>query len=34
MQLTAFRRDARVAALSLRLQGIDGRWRITDLQVA
>jgi hypothetical protein len=29
----SFRRDARVAALAFRLQGIDGRWRLTDLQV-
>ena len=29
----SFRRDARVAALAFRLQGIDGRWRLTELQV-
>jgi hypothetical protein len=29
----SFRRDARVAVLAFRLQGIDGRWRLTDLQV-
>ena len=29
----SFRRDARVAALAFRIQGIDGRWRLTDLQV-
>ena len=30
----SFRRDARVAALAFRLQGVDGRWRLTELQVA
>ena len=29
----SFRRHTRVAALAFRLQGIDGRWRLTDLQV-
>ena len=29
----SFRRRTRVAALAFRLQGIDGRWRLTDLQV-
>ena len=29
----SFRRHTRVAALAFRLQGIDGRWRLTDLRV-
>lgn len=28
-----FRRGQRVAALAFRMQGIDGRWRVTDLQI-
>lgn len=28
-----FRRGARAAALAFRLQGIDGRWRVTALQI-
>ena len=28
-----FRRGERVAALAFRLQGIDGRWRVTALQI-
>ena len=29
----SFRRGGRVAAMAFRLQGIDGRWRMTDLVV-
>jgi len=29
----SYRRSRRVAAMACRLQGIDGRWRMTDLQV-
>ena len=28
-----FRRDERVAALAFRLQGVDGRWRVTAVQI-
>ena len=28
-----FRRGRRVAALAFRMQGIDGRWRVTELQI-
>jgi hypothetical protein len=29
----AFRRSERVRALAFRIEGVDGRWRITALQV-
>ena len=29
----SFRRGTRVAAMAFRLEGIDGRWRMTDLLV-
>ena len=29
----SFRRGGQVAAMAFRFQGIDGRWRMTDLQV-
>lgn len=29
-----FRADGRARAMALRMQGLDGRWRITDLQMA